>query len=121
MDVLRRIWSSPSGRLGLIATLMVVLGGLGAPLIATHLPTQIDVAARLTPPSAAHFLGTDQLGRDLFSRGLFGTRIAIGVALAVTATALITGILLGVTAASAPAPIERGLLPSLISSVPSPA
>ncbi len=121
MDVLRRIWSSPSGRLGLIATLMVVLGGLGAPLIATHLPTQIDVAARLTPPSAAHFLGTDQLGRDLFSRGLFGTRIAIGVALAVTATALIIGILLGVTAASAPAPIERGILAvfDIISSFPS--
>ena len=121
MEVLRRIWSSPSGRLGLIATLMVVLGGLGAPLIATHLPNQIDVAARLTPPSAAHLLGTDQLGRDLFSRGLFGTRIAIGVALAVTATALITGILLGVTAASAPAPIERAILAvfDIISSFPS--
>jgi peptide/nickel transport system permease protein len=121
MEVLRRIWSSPSGRLGLIATLMVVLGGLGAPLIATHLPNQIDVAARLTPPSAAHLLGTDQLGRDLFSRGLFGTRIAIGVALAVTATALITGILLGVTAASAPAPIERVILAvfDIISSFPS--
>ena len=121
MEVLRRIWSSPSGRLGLIATLIVVLGGLGAPLIATHLPNQIDVAARLTPPSAAHLLGTDQLGRDLFSRGLFGTRIAIGVALAVTATALITGILLGVTAASAPAPIERAILAvfDIISSFPS--
>jgi peptide/nickel transport system permease protein len=121
MEVLRRIWSSPSGRLGLIATLMVVLGGLGAPLIATHLPNQIDVAARLTPPSAAHLLGTDQLGRDLFSRGLFGTRIAIGVALAVTATALITGILLGVTAASAPAPIERVILAvfDIIGSFPS--
>ena len=46
LDVLRRIWRSPSGRLGLIATLIVVLGGLAAPLIATHMPNQIDVAAR---------------------------------------------------------------------------
>lgn len=121
MEVLRRIWKSPSGRLGLIATLLVVVGGLAAPLLATHLPNQLDVAARLTPPSAAHWLGTDQLGRDLFSRGLFGTRIAIGVALSVTATALVAGILLGVTAASAPPAVERTILAAfdIISSFPS--
>jgi peptide/nickel transport system permease protein len=104
LDVLRRIWRSPSGRLGLIATLIVVIGGLAAPLIATHLPNQIDVAARLTPPSASHWLGADHLGRDLFSRGLYGTRIAVGVALSVTATAMVLGILLGVIAAYAPSP-----------------
>ena len=121
MEVLRRIWKSPSGRLGLIATLLVVVGGLAAPLLATHMPNQLDVAARLTPPSAAHWLGTDQLGRDLFSRGLFGTRIAIGVALSVTATALVAGILLGVTAASAPPAVERTILAAfdIISSFPS--
>jgi peptide/nickel transport system permease protein len=121
VEVLRRVWMSPSGRIGLIATLLVVVGGLAAPLLATHLPSQIDVAARLTPPSSAHWLGTDQLGRDLYSRGLFGTRVAIGVALAVTATALIVGILLGVLAASAPAPVERAILAlfDIISSFPS--
>ncbi|WP_210203106.1 ABC transporter permease [Pseudaminobacter soli (ex Li et al. 2025)] len=110
MDILRRIWRSPSGRIGLIATLLVVIGGLAAPLLATHMPNQIDVAARLSPPSATHWLGTDQLGRDLFSRGLYGTRVAVGVALAVTAIALVIGILLGVAAAYAPAPIERIIL-----------
>jgi peptide/nickel transport system permease protein len=121
LEVLRRVWMSPSGRIGLIATLLVVVGGLAAPILATHLPSQIDVAARLTPPSSAHWLGTDQLGRDLYSRGLFGTRVAIGVALAVTATALIVGILLGVLAASAPAPVERAILAlfDIISSFPS--
>ena len=121
LDVLSRIWRSPSGRLGLIATLIVVIGGLAAPLIATHMPNQIDVAARMTPPSASHWLGADHLGRDLFSRGLFGTRIAIGVALAVTATALVLGILLGVTAAYAPAPVERTILAAfdIVSSFPS--
>jgi peptide/nickel transport system permease protein len=121
LDVLRRIWSSPSGRVGLIATLIVVLGGIAAPLIATHMPNQIDVAARMSPPSASHWFGTDNLGRDLFSRGLFGTRIAVGVALAVTATALVFGLLLGVTAAYAPAPVERAILAvfDIISSFPS--
>jgi peptide/nickel transport system permease protein len=121
LDVLRRVWRSPSGRLGLIATLIVVLSGLAAPLIATHMPNQIDVAARMAPPSADHWLGTDHLGRDLFSRGVFGTRIAIGVALAVTATALTLGILLGVTAAYSPAPVERTILAvfDIISSFPS--
>ncbi|MEQ1950194.1 ABC transporter permease [Mesorhizobium sp. CN2-181] len=121
MEVFRRIWASPSGRLGMVATLLVILGGVAAPLIATHMPNQLDVAARLTPPSAAHWLGTDHLGRDLFSRALFGTRIAVGVALAVTATALAAGILLGVVAASGPAAVERTILAAfdIISSFPS--
>lgn len=120
-EVLKRVWRTPSGRLGLIATLIVVIGGLAAPLIATHLPNQIDVAARLTPPSAAHWLGADHLGRDLYSRGLYGTRVAVGVALAVTITALLVGILFGVLAASAPAVVERAILAlfDIISSFPS--
>jgi peptide/nickel transport system permease protein len=121
LEVLGRIWSSPSGRIGLIATLIVVLGGIAAPLIATHMPNQIDVAARMSPPSTAHWLGTDHLGRDLLSRGLFGTRTAVSVAVSVTATALVLGLLLGVTAAYAPALVERTILAvfDIISSFPS--
>lgn len=120
-EVLGRVWASPSGRLGLIATLFVVLAGLAAPLLATHMPNQIDVAARMSPPSAAHWFGTDNLGRDLYSRGLFGTRIAVGVALAVTATALVLGVFLGVAAAYAPPPVERIILAAfdVVSSFPS--
>ncbi len=119
--IFAQVWQSPSGRIGLIATFLVVMAGLAAPLLATHLPNQIDVAARLAPPSAAHWLGTDHLGRDLLSRGLYGTRIAVGVSLAVTATALVLGILLGVIAAYAPPPLERLILAlfDIISSFPS--
>jgi peptide/nickel transport system permease protein len=121
LDVVRRIWSSPSGRIGLVATLVIVLSGIAAPVIATHLPNQIDVAARMGPPSASHWFGTDHLGRDLFSRGLFGTRIAVGVAFSVTAIALVFGLLLGITAAYAPAAVERTILAAfdIISSFPS--
>jgi peptide/nickel transport system permease protein len=119
--VLGRIWRSPGGRLGLIATFLVVFSGLAAPLLATHMPNQIDVAHRMAPPSSAHWLGTDHLGRDLFSRVLFGSRIAVGVALAVTTTALVAGILLGVTAAFAPPAVERVILAvfDVVSSFPS--
>ena len=121
LDILRRVWLSPSGRIGLVATLIVVLGGLLAPAIATHMPNQIDVANRLTPPSENHWLGADHLGRDLYSRGLYGTRVAVGVALAVTATALVIGIFLGVAAAYVPSPIESVILAAfdIISSYPS--
>ncbi len=121
LDILQRVWRSPSGRVGLVATLLVVFGGLLAPVIATHLPNQIDVPARLTPPSSSHWLGADHLGRDLYSRGLYGTRVAVGVALAVTATALVLGIFLGVAAAYAPRPIESLILAAfdIISSYPS--
>lgn len=119
--VLRQVWKSPSGRLGMIAAFLVIFGGVAAPLIASHMPNQIDIAARLSPPSASHWFGTDHLGRDLYSRSLYGTRIAVGVALAVTTTALVLGVMLGVAAAYAPPVIERAILAcfDIISSFPS--
>jgi len=57
LEVLGRIWRSPSGRLGLVATLIIVFGGLAAPLVATHMPNQIDVAARMAPPSPENIPG----------------------------------------------------------------
>ncbi|MGK9233342.1 ABC transporter permease [Inquilinus limosus] len=70
--------------------LLLVLAGLLAPLLATHDPTQQSLAAALRPPSAEHFFGTDQYGRDLYSRILYGARLSlleitlgVGIALAV--------------------------------------
>lgn len=120
-EVLSRIWSEPTGRIGLVATGLILIAGAAAPLLATHDPNAIDVAARMGPPSAAHWLGTDHIGRDLFSRGLYGTRIAIGVALSVTSIALAIGVALGVTAAFASTLVERAILAlfDIISSFPS--
>ena len=58
-----------------------------APVIAPYNPNFVDIAARLQPPSAAHWLGTDALGRDVLSRVLFGSRISL-IAGKSTATAL---------------------------------
>ncbi|WP_437375303.1 ABC transporter permease [Inquilinus limosus] len=70
--------------------LLLVLAGLLAPLLATHDPTQQSLATALRPPSAEHLFGTDQYGRDLYSRILYGARLSlleialgVGIALAV--------------------------------------
>jgi peptide/nickel transport system permease protein len=62
---------------------------------------------RLQGPSLAHFFGTDQLGRDLFSRIVYGTRIAVGVSVVVMSISLGIGILLGIVAAYAPRAIDQ--------------
>ncbi len=81
------------------AVFLVVLfaAALAAPRLATHEPLAIS-ADGLAAPGEAHWLGTDQLGRDLFSRILFGARISFGVAAAAVGLALVVGSALGLMA-----------------------
>ena len=66
-----------------------------APFIAPYDPGEIDIENILMPPSKAHILGTDSLGRDLFSRMLFGTRISLLVGLIAVGISAVIGIFLG--------------------------
>src|SRR3546814_21052928 len=77
-----------SGLFGLCAVVLIVLTVILAPWLAPDDPIRIMVGPRLAPPSLDHFLGTDQLGRDVFSRVLVGGRIALLVALASIGAAL---------------------------------
>ena len=61
--------------LGIVVALMLM--ALLAPLIATHHPFAQDLANRLQPPSAAHWFGTDQYGRDIWSRVVYGSRLTL--------------------------------------------
>src|SRR4030095_17024915 len=79
-----------------LAALVVV--ALLAPLIATHDPVRAEPGARFVPPSAGHFFGTDHLGRDVFSRVVYGTRISLRVGLSAVAVAVTLGLLLGMPA-----------------------
>jgi peptide/nickel transport system permease protein len=66
-----------------------------APLIATHHPFAQDLANRLQPPSAAHWFGTDQYGRDIWSRVVYGSRLTLYIVLLVALTAPVAGLLIG--------------------------
>lgn len=66
-----------------------------APFIATHSPTDTSLVARLQTPSTEHLLGTDELGRDLFSRMVFGSRISLGIGLISTLIGVVFGVPIG--------------------------
>jgi peptide/nickel transport system permease protein len=88
-------------RLALAGMLLLVVflgSAIFAHLLAPHDPAQLNLAARLTPPSAAHWFGTDELGRDVLSRILYGARVSLTVAFAVVAISLVTGLVLGMLA-----------------------
>jgi peptide/nickel transport system permease protein len=72
-----------------------VICALFAPWIAPQDPAQIDLPARLMAPSAAHWFGTDELGRDIFSRVIFGARISMLVGTCVVAASLSLGLIFG--------------------------
>lgn len=68
------------------------------PTIAPHNPTQPEIEIRLTGPSSSHWLGTDQLGRDVLSRIMAGARISLGIATLILAIAIPVGTLVGLLA-----------------------
>ena len=80
---------------GLVLLLFFLVCAIFAPLLSTHDPAQIDLAARLSPPSRAHYFGTDELGRDVLARTLYGARVSLGVAVAVVALSAGAGFVLG--------------------------
>ena len=95
---IKRISSDPLGLLGLCLVTLMVVSAIGASIFAPYDPVQLNIMERLQGPSAKHLLGTDQLGRDLFSRVLFGGQVALKVAFLSIGSALIVGIILGLIA-----------------------
>lgn len=93
----RQLWRNPSGVVGGLLALLVICLVLLAPVLTTYGPLEQDLTAGgiLQGPSARHILGTDQLGRDVFSRVLYGGRISLAIAGASVFTALIGGLVLG--------------------------
>jgi peptide/nickel transport system permease protein len=91
-DFLRQ---SGPGRWGLALTLLLVILALAAPLLAPANPTAQNLPARLASPSSAHWMGTDELGRDILSRILFGARVSMLVSISVVLGAGITGLAIG--------------------------
>ena len=80
---------------GLVLLAGFILGGLAAPWLAHSDPAAIDLLHRLEAPSAAHWAGTDELGRDTFARLLYGARLSLAVSVTVVAASLALGIVIG--------------------------
>jgi peptide/nickel transport system permease protein len=96
MNGFRRFWrQSALGRLGLVVAAILVVCALGASWLAPHDPAAQDLATRLSSPSAAHWMGTDELGRDVLSRVLFGARVSMLVSISVVAVSGIVGLTIG--------------------------
>ena len=116
----KSLLGSPAGSAGTVLVVLIVLIALFAPWVAPHGPNAIDVSARLQGPSWTHWLGTDNLGRDFLSRIIYGTRVAIGISLSVILISLTAGLVLGVTAAYSPRPVDLTFLAvfDIVSSYP---
>jgi peptide/nickel transport system permease protein len=89
----------PVGTLGMAIVLVIAVAGLGAEWIAPYNPTSNDFAAMTEAPSWTHLLGTDQLGRDIFSRIVFGARTALIVGFSSAIVGGFAGLVLGVGSA----------------------
>ena len=98
-SVVRRLLRRPAAAVAAVVVGIIVAATLGAPLIAPYPPTEIDYDAFFGPPTREHLFGTDELGRDLFTRVLYGGRTSIVVAFAATGLAMLIGVAWGFTAA----------------------
>jgi len=96
LDFFRR---QPVGSIGMVLVLIFLLAGIFADVIAPYSPTANDFSAMTEPPNWAHWLGTDQLGRDLLSRILYGARTAFVVGVTSALVGGFSGLILGVGSA----------------------
>ncbi len=105
----RRRWLRRYGLASLGAAIILawILVALFAPLIAPYLPDTVEVTKRLQPPEAAHWLGTDALGRDDLTRLIYGARISLSAGFIVVIVGAVFGTLLGGIAAYARGAVEE--------------
>jgi peptide/nickel transport system permease protein len=83
---------------GSIVLVIICLGSILAPFLTTFDPIRTDLPVRLEPPSAQHWMGTDELGRDLFTRILYGGRISLIVGVASIVVSIVVGTIIGALA-----------------------
>ncbi|MCM2502700.1 ABC transporter permease [Aureimonas altamirensis] len=114
---LRRLVGNKAILIGIVILTIVVLAAVLAPLVAPYAPNKLSIVNRLQAPSAAHLFGTDEFGRDIFSRAIHAGRVSLLVSLGVVAISTVLGVFLGVLAGyfrRLDAPISR-LLDAMMS------
>jgi peptide/nickel transport system permease protein len=106
----RRGFADPLGRMGFGLVLVLLLAAIFADVITVYEPTKMLPRDRFQSPSYEHLLGTDQLGRDLFSRMIHGGRVALMVAFPAIGISLALGIVFGLASGYAPKWLDNALL-----------
>ena len=98
-SALRRLLRRPAAAFAGLVIAILVAGTVGAPLFAPYEPTTLDFLRLFAPPSREHLFGTDELGRDLLTRVLYGGRTSIAVAFVATLIAMLIGVVWGFASA----------------------
>ncbi|MFD5190769.1 ABC transporter permease [Streptomyces sp. NPDC058357] len=122
MSVVARTWGGPAGgRAGrrvapAVAVAVLVLLGVAVVfpgLLAPHPPNDTDVVSAFRPPGGGHPFGTDELGRDVLSRVVYGARPSLAIGLGATALGVLAGLAVGLLAATGPRVVDRALMRGL--------
>lgn len=92
---MKKLLKNKAAFAGLIFLTIIILAAVFAPLVATYNPASQDLTQRLSAPSSAHILGTDDLGRDMFSRIIYGARVSISVGFFAVLLTVIIGSIIG--------------------------
>ncbi len=95
-NAISTITRQPLAAVGVLLLAIFVISAVFAPWMASQSPSRLDLGSRLSLPSGAHWFGTDELGRDIFSRILYGSRISLGVSTSVVALSLCLGLVAGI-------------------------
>ena len=95
---LGRVWASPVGAVGLVVTIVLALVAILAPYLAPYDPIWQIPGTELRPPSAQHPCGTDELGRDVLSRIIYGSRVSLMVGLMAVTLGSLVGVMTGLAA-----------------------
>lgn len=98
VSMLRRLFQSPKGAIGSFILMTLIFAAIFGPQITPHDPIEIRVQDKLQPPSAQYWFGTDELGRDIFSRIIHGARVSLEAGLLAVLLAAIVGVVTGLVA-----------------------
>lgn len=97
-DALGRLMANRGATLGGCVFALIVAAALAAPMLAPYNPVQLNVSASLTPPGRQHWLGTDQFGRDILSRIIYGARVSVAMGFVAVSISVVAGSVLGMLA-----------------------
>ncbi|WP_371330378.1 ABC transporter permease [Klebsiella quasipneumoniae] len=106
----RNPWLAPGTSIPLLLVLLLVVAVFFPSLFTPYTPEQMDFSAILQPPDLRHWLGTDQLGRDVFTRVVYGTSLSLSIGVGATLIASAGGIVLGTLAGLAPRAVRQLLV-----------